>query len=188
MSKSSQNENSSHTQPHTGETPYTCDVCDKSFGKNCNLKKHKRIHTSDKLFPCDLCDKSFFYRNSLKYHKSTHTGEKSFPCGLCDKSFCYPTSLKAHMHTHTGEKAFSCNLCDKKFGYRSSLTKHMRTHTAGKKQISSGECEKPFSQSSDSKNDETKQQPDKKAKQHSDVDEEIRSRFENLVNFILSLK
>ena len=60
---------------HTGERPFHCKHCDKSFSRPDNLKAHQRIHTGEKPFQCKHCDKSFSRSSTLKTHQRIHTGE-----------------------------------------------------------------------------------------------------------------
>ncbi len=63
----------SHMQVHTGEVPYTCNVCDKSFSRYFNLSKHIQTHTGELPYTCNVCDNSFSQSSSLARHMRTHT-------------------------------------------------------------------------------------------------------------------
>jgi uncharacterized Zn-finger protein len=45
--------------------------CTKRFTAIYNLRIHYRIHTGDRPFKCDLCDKSYYDRANYKYHVKT---------------------------------------------------------------------------------------------------------------------
>ena len=70
---------------HTKIKNQKCDLCNKTYFKKIDLKKHKQfVHEGLKNFKCDLCDKFLIDKSSLKRHISNlHNRLKSHKC---DKS------------------------------------------------------------------------------------------------------
>ncbi|XP_034065744.1 zinc finger protein 189-like [Gymnodraco acuticeps] len=114
----------SDSRRNSGEKPFSCSVCEKSFAKSRHLKDHMRIHTGEKAFSCSVCEKSFAWKGYLNLHLRIHTGEKPFSCSICKKAFAVRGSLKDHIRIHTGEKPYSCSFCDKRFTWSRQVKRH----------------------------------------------------------------
>jgi hypothetical protein len=64
-------------------------------------------------YSCNVCNKTFTEQNDLKTHQCIHSGHRPFSCDVCKKSFSQQGHLKGYLRIHSGERPFSCNLCNR---------------------------------------------------------------------------
>ena len=57
-----------HTLSHTGERPFICAHCGRTFKRKAELMAHTRIHMGDKIFQCKECDYSCTDASNLVKH------------------------------------------------------------------------------------------------------------------------
>ncbi|XP_063545038.1 zinc finger protein ZFP2-like [Cydia strobilella] len=106
---------------------YMCETCGKGYTSFANLKTHQLRHTGERPFPCPLCPKSFLTAAQAKGHKErVHAGIKKYQCAQCPKTFLDKSSVYKHKVVHTGEKPYGCQICNKTFTQSGSLSTHIK--------------------------------------------------------------
>ncbi|XP_048003897.1 chorion transcription factor Cf2-like [Leguminivora glycinivorella] len=96
---------------NTGDKPYSCNKCDKTFGQKGHLNAHYATHTGKFKFYCELCKRGFIHKHQYATHMRRHTGEKPYACDKCDKKFRQKGHFNDHYATHLGKFKFTCEFC-----------------------------------------------------------------------------
>ncbi|XP_047513741.1 zinc finger protein 26-like isoform X2 [Pieris napi] len=91
-----------HERTHRNEKPFTCDICNSSFGTNSSLKRHLKVsHNTTKPYECRTCHRCFMQesirdRHELRLHSNPE--DFKYPCKLCTSKFIEMKDLKKHLY------------------------------------------------------------------------------------------
>lgn len=60
------------------------------------MMRHKMVHTGELPFQCKVCKKSFRQNSTLRGHMFIHTGI-GVKCSICNRMFARSVDVKKHM-------------------------------------------------------------------------------------------
>ena len=115
-----------------------CEICLKVFKNEEILLEHSILHTGERPYSCRLCNKSYPLVKGLKVHMRLIHGpayqEREHPdqCNVCGIKIDKLSRLIEHEISHTGELPYQCLICKETFSITQSLAVHMRKHAAAK--------------------------------------------------------
>ena len=52
---------------------HNCSYCSYSTYRSYSLRRHMLIHTGEKPFTCNICERGFAQKSHLTYHLKTHS-------------------------------------------------------------------------------------------------------------------
>ena len=107
------------TDINTGEKPYSCDFCPRTFAQKGNAKIHQ-MRCLDLVSPRPIIEnpKIDFFESSESTNNtfSVLKNKVSLSCKYCGATYEKKRELKKHEKLHSAEKSsIACNFCDKKF-------------------------------------------------------------------------
>ncbi|XP_036176867.1 zinc finger protein 296-like [Myotis myotis] len=154
-----------HRRSHTGERPYTCDLCSFACAQGSKLSRHRRIHglgPGGARFECPHCHVPFRLRATLDKHlwqKHPQAGREAFVAGMPfppavpETPLLGPSEVAAARSAVVGQqveaqgsganslplRSPTCAVCMKTLSSFSNFKVHMHLHT-GERPYACDQC------------------------------------------------
>ncbi|XP_036339697.1 uncharacterized protein LOC118749015 isoform X3 [Rhagoletis pomonella] len=105
------NEFKEHLLRHEQRRIHKCSICPKAFYNRGKLKDHMAaVHVKVRNKICNVCNKGFTTQKQLRQHEHIHDAERKYVCKICGKRFSQAAGLSGHVKSHgTSLSALSTN-------------------------------------------------------------------------------
>lgn len=121
-----------HLRTHSGEKPFTCQICKENFIQKSNADVHNaQAHNPKHTFRCSLCPCQFATNMGLSIHvyqRHPHIHNGKGTCELCGSQY---EKLTEHRKlAHNPDHAYVCQRCPCRFSSKVGLTIHIKSQHA----------------------------------------------------------
>lgn len=132
------------------ETALHCNMCQKVFGNERDLNKHRKTHLPKPFF-CETCGKSFTRDDLLLRHKIIHAIKLQEESIKCESYENEDDKIVANdlFHVKDEDDELACRECGAEFGDKGEKLQHMERHKKGETaRLQCEICNKRFSKAS----------------------------------------
>ncbi|XP_070570869.1 zinc finger protein 493-like [Ptychodera flava] len=118
-----------HMLSHSGERPYQCQYCKKTYKSSYHRDEHiATVHNNLKPYHCEYCLHLFSRKDVLLRHvEAVHSDTPIIICAQCGKCYNSEVALKRHQRTEMGLDSTQCEQCGK-IVQKQSMKKHLKLH------------------------------------------------------------
>lgn len=123
-----------HQRRYTGERPFPCSRCFRSFVSGHALLLHRSsVHGDRSQFRCNFCGHSFGDGSTYSAHLEKHRIAGAIYQCSCSRVLRSDAELRHHLKAHDTGTGHRCSLCGRLYECRASLKIHVAKHKARKK-------------------------------------------------------